>query len=556
MASRIVNFTIGFALIAICALAGSTPSGLALSSSPNPSVSGQMVTVTVSPTPVSNPGINHIAQGPSGTVTFYDGSVVLGSATITYTLFDLGLQASLQTNQLSVGVHSLHAYYGGDDTYAPTTSASLTQIVTGVTQTITFAPLNNLPLGSGPITLMATASSGLPVTFTSNTPSVCAVSGNGVSLIAMGTCSITAAQPGNSIYAPAMSVTQSFIVETVLPVRISTAQLPGGNIGMQYLQALSATGGSPPYSNWVLCVGCALPAGLSLKPATGVISGVPTGTGTSFTVTVQDSSGATSAAVSLSISIGLPTTAINSGGIVSSATYQSGGPIAPGSIVSIFGQFPVTAASAQRPPLTTALSGLTVQFQNSGAATTPVSAPLFFVSPTQANVQVPWELTETTSAWTGQVQASATSSTSGAPVNILLAQFAPGVFTTSGSGTGSGAIADAQSGQLISPSNPAKSGVTYISIYCTGLGPVTNQPPTGAAATASPLSQTILSPTVTIGGVNANVLFSGLADGFVGLYQINVQVPSGVGVGPSIPLIVSIGGATAPTVTIAVQAGL
>lgn len=58
-----------------------------------------------------------------------------------------------------------------------------------------------------------------------------------------------------------------------------------------------------------------------------------------------------------------------------------------------------------------------------------------------------------------------------------------------------------------------------------------------------------------IGNVRGNVLFSGLAPGFVGLYQINVQVPSGVSPGSNVPLVVSIAGATAPTVTIAVQTG-
>jgi uncharacterized protein (TIGR03437 family) len=68
------------------------------------------------------------------------------------------------------------------------------------------------------------------------------------------------------------------------------------------------------------------------------------------------------------------------------------------------------------------------------------------------------------------------------------------------------------------------------------------------------LSETI-TPTVTIGDVPATVLFSGLAPTYVGLYQINAQVPATAPSGDTVPLLVSIGGATANTVTIAVQPG-
>jgi uncharacterized protein (TIGR03437 family) len=77
---------------------------------------------------------------------------------------------------------------------------------------------------------------------------------------------------------------------------------------------------------------------------------------------------------------------------------------------------------------------------------------------------------------------------------------------------------------------------------------------TGAAPSPGILSETI-PPTVTIGDVPATILFSGLAPTFVGLYQINVQVPAAVAPGNAVPLIVSIGGATANAVTIAVQHG-
>ncbi len=99
--------------------------------------------------------------------------------------------------------------------------------------------------------------------------------------------------------------------------------------------------------------------------------------------------------------------------------------------------------------------------------------------------------------------------------------------------------------------NPATAG-SFVLIYCTGLGAVNNQPPTGSLGLSDPLSWSAI-PTVTIGGVTANVQFSGLAPGFVGLYQVNAQVPAGSATGPAVPVVISVGGAESNTVTMPVQ---
>jgi uncharacterized protein (TIGR03437 family) len=104
-------------------------------------------------------------------------------------------------------------------------------------------------------------------------------------------------------------------------------------------------------------------------------------------------------------------------------------------------------------------------------------------------------------------------------------------------------------------SRPARAG-DYITIYCTGLGAVTNPPSSGSAASASPLSATTVTPAVTIGGVPApttQFFFAGLSPGYVGLYQITVQVPAGVPAGNAVPLAFTIGGVSSNTATIAVQ---
>ena len=92
----------------------------------------------------------------------------------------------------------------------------------------------------------------------------------------------------------------------------------------------------------------------------------------------------------------------------------------------------------------------------------------------------------------------------------------------------------------------------FVSLYCTGLGAVTNTPAAGAAAPGNPLAMTMSTATVSVGGVPAHVSFSGLAPGYVGLYQVNVQIPNGVS-GDAVAVTLSIGGVGSNAATIAIQ---
>jgi hypothetical protein len=100
-----------------------------------------------------------------------------------------------------------------------------------VAQTITFNALPNVTFGVTPFTISATASSGLTVTFVSTKLAVCTVSGNTVTVIAAGTCSITANQPGNITYAAAPAVSHSFTVNQAAQT-ISFAPLGNVNYGV------------------------------------------------------------------------------------------------------------------------------------------------------------------------------------------------------------------------------------------------------------------------------------------------------------------------------------
>jgi uncharacterized protein (TIGR03437 family) len=89
-------------------------------------------------------------------------------------------------------------------------------------------------------------------------------------------------------------------------------------------------------------------------------------------------------------------------------------------------------------------------------------------------------------------------------------------------------------------------------IYMNGLGPVSGTPSSGAPSPAQPLSATSVLPTVTIGGATAQVNFSGLTPGSIGLYQVNAVIPVNAPTG-SQPLVVTIGGVASKTVNLTVQ---
>jgi uncharacterized protein (TIGR03437 family) len=187
-----------------------------------------------------------------------------------------------------------------------------------------------------------------------------------------------------------------------------------------------------------------------------------------------------------------------------------------------------------------------------------MAVPLFFVSPLQINFQAPWQLLSVTTSTLTVTTAGGTSP----PITVNLSAAGPGIFTidTTNSAT-QGAIQIANTTTFVAPvgaipgatSRPATTG-DVLTIYCSGLGAVSNTPASGAAAgTGTTLSNVQATVSVTIGGQNAAVLFAGLAPGFVGLYQVNVQFPTGEASGNAVPVIVSTAGLNSNTATIAVQ---
>lgn len=228
------------------------------------------------------------------------------------------------------------------------------------------------------------------------------------------------------------------------------------------------------------------------------------------------------------------TPAIAAGGVVNAASFTA--QLSPGTLASVFGSNFTGAgldAVAASLPLSSSLGGVSVSVNG-------VAAPVLYSSSGQVNFQIPWE-TGTGSA-TVTVSVNGLASTS---VNITVQGAAPGLFVQ-----GAHAIVQNSDFSLNSSLNPAKVGSTIMA-YLTGAGAVSNQPADGAAAGSSPLSTDSSTMTATIGGQNAEVSFAGLAPGFVGLWQANIVVPSGLTQG-DFPLIVSVGGQASNSANVSV----
>ena len=233
------------------------------------------------------------------------------------------------------------------------------------------------------------------------------------------------------------------------------------------------------------------------------------------------------------------TPAISGGGIVDAAQFQA--LVARGAIGSIFGsELADDIVSAGDVPLPFELGGARVLVDS-------WEAPLFFVSPNQINFQVPFEVTSP-----GQVNVVVTRNGEDSPIEpATMAEFAPAVFINPA--TGEPIVQRFPDGALITATNPANPGDVLI-LFLTGLGGVSNAPPTGAAAAASPLAQARVTPVVTVGGEGTQVFFAGLAPFFVGLGQINIQLPERlVTTGLTMPLVVDFEGIRNPPVNLPVR---
>jgi uncharacterized protein (TIGR03437 family) len=231
---------------------------------------------------------------------------------------------------------------------------------------------------------------------------------------------------------------------------------------------------------------------------------------------------------------------INTGGIADAAAFTLNRAVAPGSIISIFGSnLSDSSGSATQFPLPMGINNVAFSFDVPSAG---ISLPgrFHYVSASQLNVQVPWELANYPTATVKVILNYTYSST----YSLSLATYSPGFFAYQ-SGSQSFASALDTTYNAITASHPVARGAT-VSLFLNGLGPVNNQPADGWPATDAS-STTTATPQITIGGQPASVSFSGLAPGFADLYQVNATVPGGIAAGVQ-PVTCSIGGVSGQTV--------
>jgi hypothetical protein len=201
-------------------------------------------TVTFTSTPPNPATIG----GPTYTVTATASSGLAVSLTIDAASKSVCSLSGSTVTFIGTGTCTIDANQAGNAEYAPAPTQQQTFTVSGKkTQTISFTRQPPEPgLVGGSYTAEATASSGLPVSFSSATPSVCTVSGATVTFVAGGTCTIDADQAGNAEYEPALTVQQQATVVTNSQSISFTSTPPSPALfGGFYTVAATASSGLP-----------------------------------------------------------------------------------------------------------------------------------------------------------------------------------------------------------------------------------------------------------------------------------------------------------------------
>lgn len=242
---------------------------------------------------------------------------------------------------------------------------------------------------------------------------------------------------------------------------------------------------------------------------------------------------------------------------VSAASFL-GSEISPESIVAAFGQnLAASVQVAQGQPLPFTLGETSVMVRDSagfagGAAGAERSAPLFFVSPGQVNLQIP--------QGTASGDATITVLRNGSPVasgTARVASVAPGLFTANASGQGVAAAvafrlrADgSQSFEPVAQFDSAQGRFVPVPI---DLGPATDQVFLILYGTGFRFVSSLAAATATIGGDSAEVLFAGPAPGLVGADQANLRLSRNLIGRGDVDVVLTVDGKTANTVRINVK---
>jgi uncharacterized protein (TIGR03437 family) len=247
---------------------------------------------------------------------------------------------------------------------------------------------------------------------------------------------------------------------------------------------------------------------------------------------------------------------LKSAAVVNAATFQSSVAVGQGGLATLFGSgLASNSAAFNGTPWPTSLSNRQVLINDT------IAAPFYYIDSAQVNLQVP------SNAPLGSNRIALALADTGELVaggSFLVAAVSPGLFTAAQNGSGQAAVLN-QDNTLNSATNAAPRG-SVISLFGTGQGQVSPGVPDGTPASASPLSSTVAVPTadsktcissqtsmcVVIGSGFGQVQYSGLAPGFIGLWQINVKIPADAPTG-NVGLRVIIDGTPSNQVTVAIK---
>lgn len=331
----------------------------------------------------------------------------------------------------------------------------------------------------------------------------------------------------------------AFTGKTITPRQITTMTLVASAASITVNGTLNLTAtvttsdgvtpaGSVTFTEGTLSLGSASLSGSgATATATLTIAGSQLVQGSNIITADYSGQSNTTATVTVTVSQATSSSKPTITALANGASFNS--VFAPGMVLTVFGtQLASSPETASSVPLPATMASV-------AATVNGVAAPLYYVSPGQLNIQLPYETVANKTAVLNINNNGQTTSQS-----FTVAAAAPGIFTS-------------QNGAPV-PNASAARGQEVI-LYITGAGALTPQVATGAAPAAgtpvASLPQPAQTVSLTVGGVQAPIDFIGDTPGLVGVVQINYQVPTGIATGAQ-QVVVTVGGVASAPATLTV----
>jgi len=542
------------------------PASLYLTSNAYTAIASQVITLSAQ---VAGPASLGIYPAATGQVQFYDGSTMIGVGILT------GGFATLNVANLAAGLHNLQAVYGGDVNWTGANSvfvaqtvnkaATVTQIQSSVNpavfgQQVVFTVNVAVP---APGTLPATGS--VQLYDNNNAVGEPQTANNGtftipVMTFAPGTHNIIARFLGDANFATSQSAALSLVVNKAATVT-ALATMPysstsGQSVVLTAVVNVTAPGTGAP-SGSVQFVNTTAGQILGSAPLT-VIGGVYTATLTTTALNQSNAPQLLTATYSGDANFATSTSPANAQSIfgnqlavTNAAGYQTMH-FAPNQLANLWGDHIAdNALSATTIPLPTSLAGTTVKVVDSAGVSR--LAGLLFVSPGQINFEVP--------TYTAFGLATITVTTSGGASSstiVLITRTAPGIFSANATGQG---VAAAQ--VVTTHANGQQDLIPNVAMYDSALrqwvpapfsmGTATDTVTLVLYGTGIRYRPGITYVTATINGVSYPVQYAGPQPTFVGLDQININLPRSLAGAGTVSISLTVDSEISNTVTIAIR---